>query len=56
MKTVSKTKKGKRISKTAAKAYVDSQLRILRKYGTVELSDSKYKSMIRSVERATEIA
>jgi hypothetical protein len=54
MKTVSKTKK-KRVTRNAAKAYVDAQIRIMRKYGNVKISDSKYKSIIRDVERASEV-
>jgi hypothetical protein len=51
MKAVSKSKKSK---KDAAKSYVDAQLRIMRKYGVVKLSDSKYKSIVRNVERTLE--
>jgi len=38
----------------AAKAYVESQLNILRKHGTEVSTDSrKYKEIVRQVERAS---
>jgi hypothetical protein len=38
----------------AVKAYVDSQIDILRKYGTeVRPSSRKYKEIVRQVERAS---
>jgi hypothetical protein len=40
--------------KTAAKKYVDSQLKIMKKYGTpVRLSARDYKSLVNKVARAS---
>jgi hypothetical protein len=40
--------------KAAAKAYVDIQLSTIRQYGQeAKLSENKYKSIIKKVERAT---
>jgi hypothetical protein len=50
-----KTKKrNTKKSKTAAEKYLESQLQILRKFGSGgNLSAKKYKAILRDVERAT---
>jgi hypothetical protein len=39
--------------KKAAKSYLDSQLSVLRKHGTVGLSGKEYRSLLRKVEAVT---
>jgi hypothetical protein len=50
-----KTKKrNAKKSKAAAKKYLDSQLKILNRFGAVgNLSAKKYRAILRDVERAT---
>jgi hypothetical protein len=50
-----KTKKrNAKKTKAAAKRYLDSQLKVLNRFGAVgNLSERKYKAILRDVERAT---